>query len=1308
MTDVVRLNGLNAFQFRLRLERESIYRRILFRRHFFLLRNSKSIPSSIRALHDQWIPGSQTETAKLAASNDISRFLKQHDEALLEHDLDLCWSLLCKVREFVEHRSSSVDHNMDWLLGSILGQRPKMFIKKCVESGRYDLVFLHIKVFPQTARSFSFLLSISLKTGDYQQVLELVEIRRQIGLEPDSYSYNAHISALGKLGRLEAARMVFEQAVGNRCDSIYVYNTMLDAYARSGVLEQAQEVWNGISRAGLEPDAVSYVGIMRAWSLQKNIDKVLGYFQEMINHEIQPAPHAFTIVLDCITKTEHPIGGAWLEEFVQSMEESGVVMNKHILSAMLNAFSRQKLDSEQIQFVFQTVVKFRQKSKLGNAVYGSWIDFCTRSGIAETVLEVWKAYKRDNHTPNSQIYTRLLKACCLMKPTDKVHQLVEELTEIMKSDLKKLEKKLDSEDKLRPGFNSLLKFYGGLKDADKVWQFYHFMLEQGPRPNLITFNTVMAALNGCNLFDKTQQVLEKIKEMDLDLDTTSYGILLNACSTNHDLDRARELWSEMKQSNLSPTVECYTSLIDTCIEGGSISSIQSAFEYFSEMKRNHLKPTAVTYGCMLHAFKAKGDVHGAFALYQEACSVGVSPSDECHDILIKMCTEAGQLEEGLDLMKVLVKNHRSIVEETMNSMIRALSTKYLARSLVLLRLMHNRQLEPSSKTYSCLLIACCRESEIRKAFALYVEMISKRIPIHREVGSALIENLSIAGEIQMALRVTNLMFENAGLQSIDTSSIRKGLVINKAPATRRKEFIVYSSIPSAISLGYLAAVIARRDSLNTSMYIFRQIYEIEGVNGMMTLTGQVPQVFEALIERCCRVRRLGWAIEVYQHWKSAIQSLVAEGKSLGSSNRISLATLAFLQASCKQEAEYEKYVNELCQTMQMQRLHSKSPHSGRQFNRGSKRDKAFIEIWGEASTFEELRESIENCPEDLKTPFYSEALSFKVIVDGWGCKLSQEEKVASIEKLDYLPLKGKINLKEPDVVYWLIIADPRTMTGFPGVPYRLYFGRQISVSERSIIERFALRDRPYLGPTSMDTEMSFVMCNHAKVKQGSLVMDPFVGTGSILVAASYHGALSFGCDIDVKILKQTKLNKRKEQCTIFDNFTYYNVPQPTTLFISDIYRSPFRAALEMFDAVICDPPYGVRAGRRKPTDSAQGQGSNTVGHMCKTLIDFSAQLLRTGGRLVFFCPNVHGTSLLDEIPRHPMMELVFCCEQYLSIKYSRCLITMEKILDYNVEAVRQLNDSIGAPVMSIDDIHSIVFSKSKSNSAIPKFRCKQL
>eukprot|EP00955_Chlamydomonas_euryale_P053274 355452-Chlamydomonas_euryale.AAC.4 len=44
----------------------------------------------------------------------------------------------------------------------------------------------------------------------------------------------------------------------------------------------------------------------------------------------------------------------------------------------------------------------------------------------------------------------------------------------------------------------------------------------------------------------------------------------------------------------------------------------------------------------------------------------------------------------------------------------------------------------------------------------------------------------------------------------------------------------------------------------------------------------------------------------------------------------------------------------------------------------------------------------------------------------------------------------------------------------------MYFGRQVAVSDRRRNAQYALGQRKYIGPTSMDTEMAFIMANMAK------------------------------------------------------------------------------------------------------------------------------------------------------------------------------------------------------------------------------------
>lgn len=87
-----------------------------------------------------------------------------------------------------------------------------------------------------------------------------------------------------------------------------------------------------------------------------------------------------------------------------------------------------------------------------------------------------------------------------------------------------------------------------------------------------------------------------------------------------------------------------------------------------------------------------------------------------------------------------------------------------------------------------------------------------------------------------------------------------------------------------------------------------------------------------------------------------------------------------------------------------------------------------------------------------------------------------------------------------------------------------------------------------------------------QVKQGHFVMDPFVGTGSILIAAGHYGAYTMGLDIDYKLLRYGKLDKKLQKHNIWSNFTDYGLQSPLGIIACDMNRLPFRKNSE---EVIC-------------------------------------------------------------------------------------------------------------------------------------------
>lgn len=92
---------------------------------------------------------------------------------------------------------------------------------------------------------------------------------------------------------------------------------------------------------------------------------------------------------------------------------------------------------------------------------------------------------------------------------------------------------------------------------------------------------------------------------------------------------------------------------------------------------------------------------------------------------------------------------------------------------------------------------------------------------------------------------------------------------------------------------------------------------------------------------------------------------------------------------------------------------------------------------------------------------------------------------------------------------------------------------QISCGLRQLIQTLSLKSRKFIGNTSMDPQLSLLMANQAKIKNGDIIVDPFVGSGSLLVAAAEFGGHVFGTDIDFLMLHaRTRPSRIKQKVII--------------------------------------------------------------------------------------------------------------------------------------------------------------------------------
>jgi tRNA (guanine10-N2)-dimethyltransferase len=187
----------------------------------------------------------------------------------------------------------------------------------------------------------------------------------------------------------------------------------------------------------------------------------------------------------------------------------------------------------------------------------------------------------------------------------------------------------------------------------------------------------------------------------------------------------------------------------------------------------------------------------------------------------------------------------------------------------------------------------------------------------------------------------------------------------------------------------------------------------------------------------------------------------------------------------------------------------------------------------------------------------------------------------------------KVSLKNPDKTFLGIITDDKLFLGL----------KLTDITSKTFSERRP-RKKPFFHPSAMPSKMARCMINLALVKAESLVLDPFCGTGTSLIEATYIGCRAVGVDAQ----KRMVLGCRK-------NLRHFNISAEGVIW-GDARQLPFFKV----DCVVTDPPYGRSSSTLKSTTKQLVQDVLTSTH----------DLLGVGQRICIASPKTLQLKTLGE------------------------------------------------------------------------------
>lgn len=180
----------------------------------------------------------------------------------------------------------------------------------------------------------------------------------------------------------------------------------------------------------------------------------------------------------------------------------------------------------------------------------------------------------------------------------------------------------------------------------------------------------------------------------------------------------------------------------------------------------------------------------------------------------------------------------------------------------------------------------------------------------------------------------------------------------------------------------------------------------------------------------------------------------------------------------------------------------------------------------------------------------------------------------------------RVNLRSPDETFLGFLTDDIFIFGL----------RLAELTRRELMERNPHK-RAFFHPAALTAKMARCMVNLAQARRGSLLLDPFCGTGSILIEAGLIGCRIMGFDVKRYMVEGS-----------IRNLDLFGV-RPEYMAVADARFLPLIA--ESVDHIVADPPYGTAA--------------TTLGLTARNLIErfFSsvANVIREGGMVCLAAPK---------------------------------------------------------------------------------------
>ncbi|KAL8153578.1 hypothetical protein V2J09_011338 [Rumex salicifolius] len=278
----------------------------------------------------------------------------------------------------------------------------------------------------------------------------------------------------------------------------------------------------------------------------------------------------------------------------------------------------------------------------------------------------------------------------------------------------------------RPGFKHSSESYDMMVDIlGKARRFDEMiqLVEEISQRNSVTLTTIakmMRRYAGADLWGKVVKVFDDLDTYGLKKNTESMNLLLDALCKEKQVDRAREVFMELR-SHIAPNANTFNIFIHGWCK---INHVDEAYWTIQEMKGNGFHPCVISYSTIIQSYCHQSNYDKVYELLDEMDTQKCPANIVTYTTIMSSLTKSEELDEALRITDRMKSVGCKPDAQFYNALIHTLGKAGRVRDAfhVFNEAMPQNGVLPNTSTYNTMIAMFCRVKREERAFKLLEEM----------------------------------------------------------------------------------------------------------------------------------------------------------------------------------------------------------------------------------------------------------------------------------------------------------------------------------------------------------------------------------------------------------------------------------------------------------------------------------------------------------------------------------------------------------------------------------------------------------